>query len=216
MFLIRCANLIFFNRTFLLPFSRKNLSTFKDISIGRIFFPMPTSTLYHTDVVMTWQEIVSKFCKGKSFWTPKYLNSHYFAGSFGGLLGLCLGFSLISIVEIAYFATVRLFRNVPTAFTSSPTSDMQSIPKKSDHVFAQKIKRMYASDFYWLDRRKITPNRYWTEKKKFSLYWTIYCRFTDLFQFPKNKKFWFDLLLALCPKNRKYFRLLSLSKFATP
>jgi hypothetical protein len=34
-----------------------------------------------------------------------------FAASCGGLLGLYLGFSLISVVEIIYFFTVRLFCN---------------------------------------------------------------------------------------------------------
>jgi amiloride-sensitive sodium channel len=35
-----------------------------------------------------------------------------FLASCGGLLGLCMGFSLLSLVEIIYFFTVRLFCNV--------------------------------------------------------------------------------------------------------
>jgi hypothetical protein len=33
----------------------------------------------------------------------------YFTASIGGALGLCMGFSLISAVEIVYFFTVRVF-----------------------------------------------------------------------------------------------------------
>lgn len=87
-------------------------------------------------------------------------------GSFGGLLGLCLGFSLISIVEIAYFATVRLYRNIPLSF-STQTEDAQNWAQKktstenaSDALFSQKVKRMYVNDFYLVEKRKTTRNRY--------------------------------------------------------
>ena len=32
----------------------------------------------------------------------------------GGLLGLCLGFSIISLLEIVYFFTARLYYNIVT------------------------------------------------------------------------------------------------------
>lgn len=42
-------------------FYRQNLTTLEDISIIRVYFPRIESTLYTADVLMTWQEILSKF-----------------------------------------------------------------------------------------------------------------------------------------------------------
>lgn len=56
----------------------------------------------------------------------------YFLGNFGGLLGLCIGFSIVGFIEVVYFATVKFYQNkfqtkkpVPknamTAFKGIPT-----------------------------------------------------------------------------------------------
>lgn len=37
----------------------------------------------------------------------------YITANAGGLLGLCMGFSFLSIVEILYFATLRLICSQP-------------------------------------------------------------------------------------------------------
>lgn len=40
--------------------NRKNLSTYEDIAIVHIYYPLVESTLFRADVLMTWQEIVSR------------------------------------------------------------------------------------------------------------------------------------------------------------
>lgn len=40
---------------------RRNLSTFNDIATVHIYYALAESTLFTADVLMTWQEIVSKF-----------------------------------------------------------------------------------------------------------------------------------------------------------
>lgn len=62
-----------------------------NLSIVRIYFPSPNSVLYKKDVVLAWYEIVSNF---------------------GGMLGLCMGFSIFTVIEILYFLTVRLYENI--------------------------------------------------------------------------------------------------------
>lgn len=39
---------------------RENLTTFNDISVVHVFYPFSSTTLFRADVVLTWQEIVSK------------------------------------------------------------------------------------------------------------------------------------------------------------
>ena len=64
----------------------------KDIAIAMVtfFFETPTIFEYTREERMTLIQYISQI---------------------GGLLGLCLGFSFISGVEIIYWMTIRLFRN---------------------------------------------------------------------------------------------------------
>lgn len=114
--------------------NRKNLSTFQDISIVHIYFPIIESTLFRADVLMTWQEIVSNF---------------------GGLLGLCVGFSLVSIIEIFYFLTVRLYQNIASAKDLQPNSEDTQFDKKTQiHSGTdRKIREMYVNDFKNFNRQ---------------------------------------------------------------
>ncbi|XP_037032500.1 sodium channel protein Nach-like [Bradysia coprophila] len=62
----------------------------RDVSILRVYYPLVATLLYRCGVVYTWHEIISYF---------------------GGLLSLCIGLSTISVMEVIYFATVRLYQN---------------------------------------------------------------------------------------------------------
>lgn len=71
----KCVGLIFtkyivliteFQRFVTFLSNRRNLSTFQDISVVNIYFPILDSTLFHADVLMTWQEIVSKSIREKA------------------------------------------------------------------------------------------------------------------------------------------------------
>ena len=63
----------------------------KDIAMVTFFFETPTIFEYTREERMTLIQYISQI---------------------GGLLGLCLGFSFISGVEIIYWMTIRLLRNV--------------------------------------------------------------------------------------------------------
>ena len=42
-------------------------------------------------------------------WNPKYVILKELIGVFGGVVGLCMGFSLLSGAEFIYFFTLRLY-----------------------------------------------------------------------------------------------------------
>lgn len=84
----------------------------RDVSILRVYYPLISTLFYKSGVVYTWHEIISEYIclrfkmysATKTFFLQK--------GYFGGLLSLCIGFSTISVMEIVYFATVRLYQNI--------------------------------------------------------------------------------------------------------
>lgn len=62
----------------------------------------------------------------------------FIQGNFGGLLGLCLGFSLINLIEIVYFATVQLYYNF-----SSLSTESEAHPTKidSNSIISKRLQR---------------------------------------------------------------------------
>ena len=62
----------------------------KDIAMVTFFFDSPTSFVYQRKARMTPVDFISQI---------------------GGLFGLCMGFSFISIIEIGYWLTVRMLKN---------------------------------------------------------------------------------------------------------
>lgn len=75
-----------------------------------------------------------------------------FKGNFGGLLGLCLGFSLVNIIEIVYFATVRLYQNISLVYGNNKTQNEALVHKKPKLTAEDKrIRDMYVNDFKKFD-----------------------------------------------------------------
>ena len=62
----------------------------KDIAMVTFFFDSPTAFVYERKARMTLVDFVSQI---------------------GGLFGLCMGFSFISIIEMGYWLTIRMFKN---------------------------------------------------------------------------------------------------------
>ena len=62
----------------------------KDIATVTFFFDSPTAFVYERKARMTWVDFISQM---------------------GGLFGLCMGFSLISFIEIGYWLTIRMAKN---------------------------------------------------------------------------------------------------------
>ena len=63
----------------------------KDVAMATFYFDTPTVFEYTTEERMTALGYISQM---------------------GGLLGLCLGISLISIVEVVYWFTIKIMRNL--------------------------------------------------------------------------------------------------------
>lgn len=57
----------------------------------KVYFPFADTLLYKMEVLNAWYDIVSNF---------------------GGILGLCLGFSIISMMEVVYFFSLKLYQNL--------------------------------------------------------------------------------------------------------
>lgn len=70
---------------------RRNVSRVNNVSIVRIYHPYVTSMLYTTNVLYTWEEMIAIY---------------------GGVLGLCIGFSIVGFMEVLYFSTYRLVYNL--------------------------------------------------------------------------------------------------------
>lgn len=69
---------------------RSSYPDVSNLSVVRIYFPFVSSPMYRTTVIYTWYEIIS---------------------TFGGILGLCIGFSAIGVLELVYFSTIKLYQN---------------------------------------------------------------------------------------------------------
>ena len=86
-----------------------------DLSLVHIFFEDLKVFKYHTDELFSWENIlgeISGICLGIQIATNfgRRCRSQFpppHAASFGGLIGLCTGFSFLSLAELAYFFTLR-------------------------------------------------------------------------------------------------------------
>lgn len=96
-----------------------------DLSVLKVYFPQADSTLYSTNVLYAWYDIVSDY---------------------GGILSLCLGCSIISFVEIVYFVTVRFYQNL---FNS--TSFIGKFAKNTKANIFGAGKKLYRSKFEYIN-----------------------------------------------------------------
>lgn len=95
----------------------------EDLSIVKVYFPETDSFLYKTDVLFAWYDIVSDY---------------------GGILGLFLGCSIISIFEILFYVTVRFYQNL-----FNTVSFRKKFEKKRPNVFENKA--FHSARFEYLD-----------------------------------------------------------------
>jgi len=72
-----------------------------------------------------------------------------FSATFGGIVGLCLGGSVLSIVEIIYYATLRLWVSGLEPEKVPATAPQNEIPLKMEYK--------YDREDLW-DAKKIKPN----------------------------------------------------------
>lgn len=95
----------------------------KDIAVVNFYFARPTVTQFKRDQRLTWMDYIAQI---------------------GGLLGLAMGFSIISAIEIFYWMTIRLSRNIFAASGSKKGNKVWASPRnnsakeKHDKVVALK------------------------------------------------------------------------------
>lgn len=95
-----------------------NLTDHTTISV---FFADLVSTRYRKDIYQNWLSLLGKYEMSTliplvNAWHWTYYFTLFlfysvssFKASFGGILGLLLGFSFISVFELIYFFTIRVF-----------------------------------------------------------------------------------------------------------
>lgn len=83
------------------------------LAVVSFYFGSPKSTLYTMAVASEWFNIVSNF---------------------GAQLGLCVGFSLLSLVEIVYFYTWRFWRHIYKSFSGDRDS-IQFLQRQDNKVY---------------------------------------------------------------------------------
>ena len=97
----------------------------KDISVVNFYFARPTVTQFKRDQRLTWVDYISQI---------------------GGLLGLAMGFSIISAIEIFYWMTFRFIRNIFAAKKENKawaTPRNNSAKEKHDKVVALKNEKEF-------------------------------------------------------------------------
>jgi uncharacterized membrane protein len=80
---------------------------------------------------------------------PSLIFCFVFSGNFGGICGLFVGFSLISIVEFVYFFTLRLFFVVRSTKDENPKDNIDSGNKNTNRI-------QNNGNIYW---REIMPRQ---------------------------------------------------------
>lgn len=83
-----------------------------DLSVLKVYFPETDSVLFKTDVLFAWYDIVSDY---------------------GGMLGLFVGCSIVTVFEIIFYLTVRFYQNL---FNS--VSFMKKFQRQKPNVFKNK------------------------------------------------------------------------------
>ena len=86
-----------------IPFHRTLKKKIKDSSLVHVYFKNLGVTKFTKDRLFGWADLICTLAS-----TLKIVNL-LFSAQFGGGVGLCVGFSLLSGAELIYFFTIRLF-----------------------------------------------------------------------------------------------------------
>lgn len=82
-------------------FLRKNSND----ALLHMYYPVQKSSLYKIDVMYHWYEILSEYLLTYNLF--KLVHKTEYSGSFGGLFGITMGLSLISVVEVILFLSYK-------------------------------------------------------------------------------------------------------------
>lgn len=111
--------------TLMTLYSSAKVAENQELSVLKVYFPTSDSILYKIDVLFAWYDVVSDY---------------------GGLTGLCLGCSIISIFEFLYFVTLRFYQNL---FNSM--SFMNKFNQKHKSNIFGPVRNLYRPKFEYLN-----------------------------------------------------------------
>lgn len=113
-----------------------NSKDFDDSTTLKVHFKDLTCIKYRRDMYMTWDGLFGKFEPPmfmEFFFIFEFFSvPFYYLASFGGIFGLCLGGSVISLVELLYFYTLRLYSIIINRGTCTAKSDTKHVSINSN------------------------------------------------------------------------------------
>lgn len=120
--------------------SSDNSKDFDDSTTLKVHFKDLTCIKYRRDMYMTWDGLFGNFLFPSKLNGPKefhfthdglcfmlHFSNFISIASFGGIFGLCLGGSVISLVELLYFYTLRLYSIIINRGTCPSKSDTKHV-----------------------------------------------------------------------------------------
>lgn len=133
-----------------IPFLRRNNLVTKNIAIVHIYYGQSTFRSQHKEELVGFTDFLCKnFLKYISTFVVKlgkiYIKISIFfiynTASMGGLLGLFMGFSFISVIELVYFVSIRPYCNY-LRFSDRRRELMTKIIRKMDIIRQKKDSSM--------------------------------------------------------------------------
>ncbi|XP_043287468.1 pickpocket protein 28-like [Venturia canescens] len=94
-----------------------------------VYFPDITCLKYRRETVMTWENLLA---------------------AFGGIFGLCIGGSFVSLVEIVYFLTIRIFRQQKIENSEKPlyARELSGPIENRTHVATEQLNVGWTDNFH--------------------------------------------------------------------
>lgn len=82
----------------------------------KVHFKDLTCIKYRRDMYMTWDGLLGNQNPQVHQWKGNVVTKLFVTAAFGGIFGLCLGGSVISLVEMVYYFTLRLYNRVNSIY----------------------------------------------------------------------------------------------------
>lgn len=128
----------------------------RNVSILRIYYPFVNTNIYTTDILYTWQELIGNArvftCICVFVETCMFFFFLNIVGNFGGMLGLCIGLSIIGAIEVIYFATIKLAQNL---FCSKEVYNVHSL--KKDLYSSKNLEKHLLQQQWAMPKRQLRP-----------------------------------------------------------
>lgn len=111
----------------------------------RVYYKEVTCFKYSRDIISTWDALVCECMSIAIYYVYVALIYALFSATFGGIVGLCLGGSIISIIEFVYSFSFGLIKQI----IDPPTSPVRNVimqvsPYKGGGGFIRRRRTQFA------------------------------------------------------------------------